>query len=228
MDRRPVRSIGRRRHVAVTAAVVLVVAACGGGLEVQDEAAEPPAEEPPATEEPAEPATEPETEDLPETAEDTEPVEDAGEPPGSSPADTCTIAIGEDTDAPAEDGYLDLMGPINGELEELTFAMDAALAELEEGISDGPSLEMALAEHQDTWEELVDPVVGLRPPDGAEEWHARVIDSWESVCEAIRDGRAGVAGDEERFDAFVAALRDFPSVVNELHANAACGPFEDC
>jgi ABC-type transporter Mla subunit MlaD len=26
----------------------------------------------------------------------------------------------------------------------------------------------------------------------------------------------------------VDALRDFPSLVNHLHANAACGPFEEC
>ena len=53
--------------------------------------------------------------------------------------------------------------------------------------------------------------------------------SFDDVCTAIEDGLAGSGdGDDERFEAFVAALTEFPGLINGLHANAACGPFESC
>lgn len=48
------------------------------------------------------------------------------------------------------------------------------------------------------------------------------------VCVAIVDAQAGVLdGDDQRFEAFAASLREFPGLLNGLHANAALGPVED-
>lgn len=174
-------------------------------------------EAPPAGEEPAE---EPQGAEAPEG--ESAPTE---EPEGADAP--CQLAVGDDAPMSPEQ-YEELVPPINGELEELVFAMDAALTDLEEG-GDGPTLEAELEEHATTWEDLVVPVDGSTPPDGAEDWHDRLVASWVAVCEAIEDGIAGSAeGDDDRFEAFVDALREFPSLYNDLHANAMCGPFEAC
>lgn len=216
--------------VSLVAGLVLLLAACGDPTGETGASAPPEEEQPPAAgEEAPEPPAADDEEPAP-PAEDDEPAEEApaDEAPAEPTADErCQIAIGDDPPMDPDD-YEPLVMPINGSLEELTFAMDAALTDLEEG-GDGPSLEHELQQHAETWADLVEPVQGITPPDGAEDWHGSLIDSWLLVCEAIEDGLAGSAeGNDERFDAFVDALRDFPSLVNRLHANAACGPFEDC
>jgi hypothetical protein len=207
----------------MVAAVAMLVAACGepatdaGAAEAPEEPAEEVPEE--------EPAEEPEAADEDEASgtEDGEDAEDTTTPD----EETCSIAVGDG--APMDqDGYLDLVGPINGALEELLYEVEASLTALEEG-GDGPSLEAELLAHRDAWKQTVEPVDGATPADGAEDWHDGLLDSWVAVCDAIEDGYHGSAdGDEARFQAFVDALRDFPSLFNHLHANAACGPFEEC
>ncbi len=216
----------RSGTATVLAALALVVAACGEpGIEAG--AADPPEQEEPAEEEPGEAppeGEEPAEEVAPPAEEDGADEEPAEEAPDE---EACALPVGDGTPMDPDD-YLDLVGPINGSLEELAFAMDASLVALEEG-GDGPTLEDELTQHRETWEELVAPVVDLTPPEGAEDWHDDLVDSWVAVCEAIDDGYHGSAdGDDERFEDFVDALRDFPSLVNHLHANAACGPFETC
>jgi hypothetical protein len=223
--------------VGIVGVLALILSACGDPEGEAGAAESPVVEEAPEQE----PAPEPPAEDLEETegAEDEEPApppedeepapEEAGEEAPVEPADTerCQIAIGDDSPMDPDD-YDALVMPINGSLEELAYALDAALTDLEEG-GDGPSLEVELEQHAQTWEDLVEPVQGITPPDGAEDWHDSLADSWVLVCEAIEDGIAGSAdGDDERFESFVDALRDFPSLVNHLHSNAACGPFESC
>ena len=140
----------------------------------------------------------------------------------------CHLPVDADGAPMQPQAYEDLVFPINGELEQLVLSMDADLRELEEGISDGPSLEVALEEHAHTWSELTSPVIDLAPPAGAEDWHDRAMGTWVDVCVAIVDAQAGVLdGDDGRFEAFVEALRDFPGLHNGLHANAALGPFEE-
>jgi hypothetical protein len=228
---------GRRRSpigatspaMTVIAALALVVAACGdpaldtGAVEA-GEAEEPVDEAPVESEEtPEEPPP------APAEAEPAEqPAEVAEEDAPDDEAAACVLPIGDGTPMDGE-SYEDLVMPINGALEELAYEMDAALADLEGGTSDGPSLRMELEQYAEAWDDLAAPVVGLSPPSGAEDWHDRLVESWVLVCEAIQDGIHGLEdGDEDRFEDFVGALRDFPSLVNHLHANAACGPFESC
>ena len=229
---RTLRSRTTTGLVGVVGVLALILSACGDP-DGEAGAAESPVVEEEAPEE--EPAPEPPAEDAEDEEpapppEDEEPApEEAGEEAPEEPeaAERCQIAIGDDEPMDA-DAYDALVMPINGSLEELAYAMDAALTDLEEG-GDGPSLETELEQQAQTWEDLVEPVQGSTPPDGAEDWHDSLLESWELVCEAIEDGIAGSAeGDDERFEAFVDALRDFPGLVNHLHANAACGPFEDC
>jgi hypothetical protein len=132
------------------------------------------------------------------------------------------------TGAPwSEQDYLDVIGAVNFEHEMVVMGMDEALTTLEEGIHDGPSLadsldglagELTIAQHD---------LEGVVPPAGAEDWHLDVLTSWVEVCDRLEDGIAGAReGDMVRFEAFAESLREFPSLMNELHANTALGPFE--
>lgn len=230
IHRRRVRLSARTGTLALLAAVLMLVAACGepaieaGAAEAQEEPAEEapePAEDP--AEEPAEEPGPAEEEGIAEGEEGEESGEEA--PPADE--ETCVITVGDGTPMGPDD-YLDLVGPVNGALEELLYEVEASLTALEEG-GDGPSLETELLAHRDTWEQTVAPVDGATPADGAEDWHDDVLETWVAVCDAIEDGYHGSAdGDDERFETFVDALREFPSLFNHLHANAACGPFEEC
>ncbi len=238
----------RRRRVGVAALLgvtALLLGACGGlPVDIDDlgvgTADEGPAEE--ASGEgsaPTEAAPDPSAEDPgpTEAAGEEATPEEPGEEPVAAPApdedaepqDTgCAVVVDPDGTPMDPDDHLGLVGPINGSMEALVFRMDQDLTLLEEGGSDGPSLDMELAQQLETWEDLVHPVIGLTPPEGAEAWHDRLVASWAAVCAAIVDGREGIAGDDDRFQAYVDALRGFPNLLNELHANAACGPFEAC
>jgi len=212
--------------VGVVGVLALILSACGDPEAEAGAAESSVAEEAPEEESTPEDAEDEESASPPE---DEEPAEAADEETPEEPeaAERCQITIGDDQPMDP-DAYDALVMPINGSLEELVYAMDAALTDLEEG-GDGASLEAELEQQAQTWEDLVEPVQGSTPPDGAEDWHDSLVESWVLTCDAIEDGIAGSAeGDDERFEAFVDALRDFPSLVNHLHANAACGPFEDC
>lgn len=226
------------RALIVSLVLALFVAACGepgtdAAVEVDGPASDAPeAEDEPdvieeTTEEP--PAEESSSEEAaPEgTADDPDGPQDAANDPVVSDAN-CSITSGSDA-ALGEDDYLDLVGPINADMEELVYEMEAALAALEDGTADEPTFQADLQALAQRWQALADDVDGATPPAGAEPWHERVLESWGSVCEAIDNGYHGsVADDSDRFDAFVDSLREFPSLVNDLHANAACGPFESC
>jgi hypothetical protein len=232
------RRSARVVSLALLSAVAMLVAACGqpaseaGAAETPEEAVEEvpePAEE--ATEDTAEEPAEAPAEEAEPAEEDAAEESDVEEAPAEEapPADeeTCVIAVGDGTPMDP-DSYLELVDPINGALEELLYEVEASLTALEEG-GDGPSLETELLAHRDTWEQTVEPVDAVTPADGAEEWHDGVLATWVAVCDAIEDGYYGSAeGDDARFEAFVDALREFPSLFNHLHANAACGPFEQC
>lgn len=241
--------VGPHRSVIAIAAGALLLAACGG--EDPDSVAVASAEqEPDAASEAAV-----EAEEDTAAAEDTEPeepepdVDDAAT--ASAPDEEENAAQGTDDQEGAVDeelalGACDLAGAEDGapldvdayeqatleanfELELLVTDMAADLDELLSGVSDGPTLEAQLAEHRATYAEAVEPLRGVAPPDRAEDWHGRVMDSFDDVCTAIEDGLAGSAeGDDARFEEFVAALTEFPGLINGLHANAACGPFESC
>ena len=218
-------------------ALALFLVACGDpGSDAAVEVEEPDAGAQETEDEPDVPedATEQPPVEEP-TDEDASPDESSNEPAASSDtaddpvtSESCAIASGS-RPAPGEEDYLDIMEPINGDMEELVYEMEASLVAFEDGTADGSSLQADLQAQAQRWQRLVDAVDGVTPPAGAEQWHERVLDSWVSVCEAIDDGYQGSAEDDsDRFDDFVAALRDFPSLLNDLHANAACGPFETC
>lgn len=126
-----------------------------------------------------------------------------------------------------EDAYMSRIGEVNFALEQIVMDMDAELTELEQGMHDWRSLLDALEEIAHRYAEVTVGVFEIVPPDGAEDWHDGVMSSWVGVCEAINDGMAGTEdGDDERFEAFADALREFPSLMNDLHANTMVGPFE--
>ena len=142
---------------------------------------------------------------------------------------SCDLAAGSGTTQLDVDAYEQLMLATNFDLELLVMDLGADLDELLSGGSDGPTLEGQLTDHLATYQAVTADVADVVPPAGAEAWHARAVESFEGVCLAIGDGLAGSAqGDEERFADYVEALTEFPSLLNELHANAACGPFETC
>lgn len=192
----------RHRSVALTAALAMVLAGCGGG-------------------------------DPPEVASD-EPGGPAGET-GSAEADadriaasSCDLAATEGGTELAVDAYEQVVLEANFELELLAMDLAADLDELLSGVSDGPTLEEQLLGHRDRYAEATAELGEVLPPAGAEEWHQRAMESFDSVCVAIADGLAGSAADDDRFDAFIDAITAFPNVLNQLHANAACGPLEAC
>lgn len=248
---------GRRRLVATAlASCALLLAACGDTLqtaaeqvedlpefvepEVLDEASDSPADEPAEAEE-AEVAGDDPGEHDDAGTEDTQAAEDedtvgddeeaaaeqgAGDDPGTD-TDGCALPTSPQAEVRSEDEYLDVLGAVNLGLEEVVFELDEALLELEDGISDGPSLAAELRALLERYHQLTEPVAGLAPLEGAEDWHADAVSRFEAVCLAVLDGLAGIEdGDEERFAAFVAALREFPTLGNELHATMMVGPFE--
>lgn len=169
-----------------------------------------------------------------EVAAGEDPDSDAAEDDASEPAPetvgvSCDLAAGSGTTQLDVDAYEQLMLATNFDLELLVMDLGADLDELLSGGSDGPTLEGQLTDHLATFQAVTADVADVVPPAGAEAWHARAVESFEGVCLAIGDGLAGSAqGDEERFAEYVEALTEFPSLLNELHANAACGPFETC
>jgi hypothetical protein len=153
----------------------------------------------------------------------------AGEPEEELAALRCDLAASDGSTALADEDYERAVLEANFELELLAMELSADLEELLSGVSDGPTLEAQLQEHRQRYLEVTSAVGDLRPPEGADGWHQRAMGSFDAVCDAIADGLAGSSeGDEDRFDTFVEALTGFPSVLNQLHANAACGPFEAC
>ncbi len=228
---------GRRRAAVVTG--VLLLAACGQ-LEPEGTAVVTVEEEPDTTEEPAE---EPEPGDEDATEQDADdPDADSGAQDPAEPEDgeeavdrealalgACDLADTPGAEQLEVDTYERLTLEVNFELELLVSDMAADLDELLSGVSDGPTLEAQLVEHREDYAETVEPLREVVPPEGAEEWHERATGSFDDVCTAIEDGLAGSAdGDDERFEAFEAALTAYPGLLNGLHANAACGPFESC
>ncbi len=218
----------------------LLLAACGTedpeGVAVATSEPEEVAEEEPE-EEPEEPEEHDEDTDVAsedgddatqESAEGDGESDDAveEEPAALGACDLATTQGGTPVDA---DEYERLTLEANFELELLVADMAADLDELLSGVSDGPTLEGQLDEHREAYAAAVEPLRDVAPPDGAEEWHERAMASFDDVCTAIEDGLAGSEkGEDERFEAFVEALTEFPSLGNGLHANAACGPFESC
>ncbi|TVP68170.1 MAG: hypothetical protein EA340_09245 [Nitriliruptor sp.] len=164
------------------------------------------------------------------TADGDDPGEGAADDPDEdAAAPRCDLAATDGSATLAEETYERAVLETNFELELLAMELSADLDELLSGVSDGPTLEAQLLDHQQRYLEITSAVEELRPPDGADQWHERAMGTFDAVCDAIADGLAGSAeGDEDRFDAFVEALTGFPSVLNQLHANAACGPFEAC
>lgn len=150
----------------------------------------------------------------------------AGDGP-STHADRCALSTSPQAERRPEAQYLDVIGEVNLGLEQVVVDLDAALGELEAGISDGPSLAAELESLLDRYGHLTAEVPQLAPLEGAEDWHADAVGRFEAVCLAMLDGVAGIeAGDEQRFAAFVDALREFPTLGNELHATMMVGPFE--
>ncbi len=174
----------------------------------------------------------------------TDPADDAREDPPATeepsdadgdPRDTtsddqvgCVYEGIPDGDPMGEDEYLTRTGDINYELEILVMDMDAELVELEEGMHDWRSLLTEFEEFQIRFSEVTAGATGIVPPPGAESWHDQLMMSWVGVCDAIENGIAGTRdGDDAAFEAFVDAMREFPTLYNELHANMMVGPFED-
>ncbi len=246
-----------RRGSVCLGAVALVLAGCGGAdpdaveldpPEVEDVEEEPEPEEPdPEEPEPPEPdPEEPDPEEPDPEASDAPGDEDGadddltgdGDDPGEGSTDDpdedaaalrCDLAATDGSTTLADEAYERAVLETNFELELLAMELSADLDELLSGVSDGPTLEAQLLDHQQSYVEITSAVEELGPPDGADQWHERAMGSFDAVCHAIADGLAGSAeGDEDRFDTFVEALTGFPSVLNQLHANAACGPFEAC
>jgi len=239
-----------RRGSVCLGAVALVLAGCGGAdpdaveldpPEVEDVEEEPDPEEP----DPPEPDPEeqdPEASDAPGDEDGGSGADDDltgdGDDPGEGSTDDpdedaaalrCDLAATDGSTTLADEAYERAVLETNFELELLAMELSADLDELLSGVSDGPTLEAQLLDHQQRYAEITSAVEELGPPDGADQWHERAMGSFDAVCHAIADGLAGSAeGDEDRFDTFVEALTGFPSVLNQLHANAACGPFEAC
>ena len=233
------------RRLTAVAAGVLLLSACGAedseGValanvgEESETAAEP------------EPEPEPEPEEEPEDTDEGADLgagDDAGDEAGDGDDGSttqgtvtedalalgaCDLAEVEGSEPLGVDAYEQLTLETNFELELLVTDLAADLDELLSGVSDGPTLEGQLADHRAAYAATVEPLRDVAPPEGADEWHERAMGSFDDVCTAIEDGLAGSAeGDDERFESFVAALTEFPGLLNGLHANAACGPFETC
>jgi hypothetical protein len=230
------RSPRLRAGAACLGAAALVLAGCGGTAPDAVEL-EPPEED---VQEQPEPEEEP---DAPNDADDGVDADDVatgadGEDPADDPVGDaeedavvlrCDLAVTEGGTTVADAAYERAVLEANLELEMLAMELAADLDELLSGISDGPTLEAQLLDHQQRYVEITSLVADLQPPGGADRWHEQAMGSFDAVCAAIADGLAGSSqGEEDRFDAFVQALTGFPSVLNQLHANAACGPFESC
>lgn len=226
-----------RRGVACLGAAALVLAGCGGVApdaveldppEMEDVEQEPGPEEEPDASGDGDDGDDPD-DDL---------IGDDGDDPGEGPTDDpdedaaalrCDLAATEGSTTLTDEAYERAVLETNFELELLAMELSADLDELLSEVSDGPTLEAQLLDHQQRYLEITSAVEELEPPDGADQWHEQAMGSFDAVCNAIADGLAGSAeGDEDGFDAFVEALTGFPSVLNRLHANAACGPFEAC
>ena len=167
--------------------------------------------------------------DVP-AGDDGDPGEDpTDEPDEESATLACDLATTQGSTTLDDQAYERAVLEANFELELLAMELSADLEELLSGVSDDPILEAQLRDHRQRYLDITSGVGKLRAPDGADPWHQRAMGSFDAVCAAIADGLAGSAGgDDDRFDAFVDALTGFPSVLNQLHANAACGPFEAC
>lgn len=238
------------RWLAVVAAGVILLSACGAedpdGVALANLGEEP---ETTAESEP-EPAQEVDPE-LTDEGSDASASDDAGddtgeelghggdgattqgtateEPEDAPTVGACDLAEVEGTEPVDVDSYEQLTLETNFELELLVTDLAADLDELLSGVSDGPTLEGQLADHREAYAAAVEPLRDVAPPEGAAEWHRGAMGSFDAVCTAIEDGLAGSAeGDDQRFESFVAALTEFPGLLNGLHANAACGPFETC
>ena len=235
------RSPRLRTGAACLGAVALVLAGCGGAApdaveleppEVDDDAEEraEPEEEPDAQGDDDDGIDAADAADAATGADGEDPGDDATDDPDEDPgALRCDLAVTEGTTSVGDEAYERAVLETNFELEMLAMELAADLDELLSGVSDGPTLEAQLLDHQRHYVEITSMVGDLQPPDGADRWHERAMGSFDAVCAAIADGLAGSSqGDEDRFDAFVQALTGFPSVLNQLHANAACGPFESC
>ena len=231
------RSTRTRWLAGVAAAVVLT--ACGdAGLEVEDPTAEAGTQAEPddaaagSDEEGPEP-TAPESGDAVEPG-DTDRTDDAAaldaeEDAGQPTAATCDLAAEPATTELDPETYERTMLDTNFELEILVMDLAADL----DGYLAGATDEVAYADQlrglQDAWGEVTSAVRGLAPPEVAEPWHDRAIASFDRVCATLADGLAGIEDDDEaRAEAHADAVQGFPSVLNELHANAACGPGESC
>jgi len=236
--RRTRRSSLRLRAGAVyLGAAALVLAGCGGAdpdaVELDPPEAEDAEEQPEPEEEPDARGDEDDgidADDAPTGDDGEDPGDDAtDDPDGDAAALRCDLAATEGGTALADEAYERAVLETNFELELLAMELAADLDELLSGVSDGPTLEAQLLDHQQYFLEVTSVVEDLQPPEGAERWHEQAMGSFDAVCDAIADGLASSAqDDEDRFDAFVEALTGFPSVLNQLHANAACGPFETC
>ncbi|MFU8839284.1 MAG: hypothetical protein ACNA8R_01005 [Nitriliruptoraceae bacterium] len=215
----------------VVAAVLLT--ACGGaGLEVEDPVAEAGAQAEPEDVATALDEGDPGPDGAVGQADpdaDDAPAPDPQAGPGQPAAATCDLAAEPVTTELDPAAYERAMLDANFELEILVMDLAADL----DGYLAGASDEVAYADQlhglQDAWAEVTGQVRGLAPPTAAEPWHERAITSFDRVCTALADGLAGIEEDDEaRAAAHIEAVQGFPSVLNELHANAACGPGESC
>lgn len=164
--------------------------------------------------------------DAAEQESGADPQAPAGDDPAAG-SDRCALTTAPQAQVRSEADYLAVLGEVNLGLEEVVVDLDAALAELETGVSDGPSLAAELEALLGRYQQVTSEVPQLAPLAGAEGWHADAIGRFEAVCLAMLDGWVGIEdGDDERFAAFVAALREFPTLANELHATMMVGPFE--
>ena len=236
------RSPRLRTGAACLGAAALVLAGCGGAAHDAVEL-EPPGVDDDA-EEQGEPEEEPDAQgddddgahgdDTTAGVDGEDPDDDATDGPTDDPVEDaaalqCDLAATDGSTTLADEAYERAVLEANFELELLAMELAADLDELLSGVSDRQTLEAQLLDHQQHYVEITSLMGDLQPPDGADRWHEQAMGSFDAVCAAIADGLAGSSqGDEDRFDAFVQALTVFPSVLNQLHANAACGPFESC
>lgn len=212
---------------ALVVVLALLVAACGesatGELTAAQEPAPEGAGEPEGAEGPDPAADDP----LPEELQEPEPPapEAEQEPSGPSPSecDLATLAQGPPLEVSE---YERLTLEVNFELELLVMDVAADLDELQSGASEEAELRGRLDDQKVAYAAAVHPLAGVGPPAGAEGWHDQAVASFERVCEALSDGIQGLEGAGDSFERFVAALTEFPALINDLHANAACGPTE--
>lgn len=226
--------VQRRSVWGVALAAAVLLAGCGGGdLEVEDRTSLEEEEDPAPDDE----AAEADDDGSDVEVDETEPGDGSSDEAHDGSEDTtveedlvaCDLATTQPVIELDQEEYERAMLDANFELEILVMDLAGVLDSFLAGATADETYADELRARRASWVEITDPVRGLAPPSAAEPWHDRAIGSFDRVCEALDDGLAGVEeGDDLRADAHVEAIQGFPSLLNELHANAACGPAESC